>query len=129
MTPDPWETVVPAKYPVGTHVQSKVVKVADFGVFVEMEDGIEGLIHASELGVSPRVFKTGAEIWAKVIRVDLPERKMALSIKEYQREQERAQVEEFHAQQPAPGQTLGDPSRRRVRGRRRPEQGEGDEGA
>lgn len=129
LTPDPWETVVPAKYPIGTHVQGKVVKVADFGVFVEMEDGIEGLIHASELGASPRVFKTGADVWAKVIRVDLVERKMALSIKEYQREQERAQVDEFHTRQPAAAdQMLGAASRRRVRGRRRSPNEEGGDG-
>ncbi len=124
LTQDPWEKVVPIKYPVGTHVQGKVVKVADFGVFAEMEDGIEGLVHASELGPAPRAFKIGMDITAKVIRVDLAERKMALSIKEYQRDQ----MNEYQSRQVSVEQTLGKVSHRRG-GRRRTKHGEEEQDA
>src|SRR5437773_66789 len=83
--PDPW-TELPTKYPIGSRVKGKVTKVADFGAFVEIEPGIEGLVHVSELrderGENPRdVVKEGDELDVKVIDMDPHERKVALSVK------------------------------------------------
>ena len=75
LTPDPWEKEIPERYKVGTSVKGKVTKVADFGIFVELEEGVEGLIHSSEAGVEPpakieTAFTVGSEVAAKVIKVD-----------------------------------------------------------
>jgi small subunit ribosomal protein S1 len=83
--PDPW-TELPNKYPIGSRVKGKVTKVADFGAFVEIEPGIEGLVHVSELRdervENPRdVVKEGDELDVKVIDMDPHERKVALSVK------------------------------------------------
>ncbi|HET7787409.1 MAG TPA: S1 RNA-binding domain-containing protein, partial [Myxococcales bacterium] len=101
--PDPW-TELPVKYPIGSRVKGKVTKVADFGAFVEIEPGIEGLVHVSELRdervENPRdVVKEGDELDVKVIDMDPHERKVALSVKaalhegedyrEYMRNQQR----------------------------------------
>jgi len=93
---DPWETGIAEKYRVGDVVKCKVVKVTDFGVFVELEDGVEGLIHVSETGIEPSsrigdAMQMNDVIRAQIIKMDLPERKIALSIKAYKTEQERAQ--------------------------------------
>src|SRR3954463_2315092 len=82
---DPWETLS-ERQPVGTRVKGKVTKVADFGAFVEIEPGIEGLVHVSELKdervENPRdVVKEGDELDVKVIDMDAHERKVALSVK------------------------------------------------
>jgi small subunit ribosomal protein S1 len=88
LTPDPWEKEIPEKYKVGQQVQGKVVRVTDFGVFVELEDGMEGLIHVSELGLDPstkmeEIFKIHDEVTAKITRVDPSERKIALSVRKH----------------------------------------------
>jgi len=82
---DPWETIV-QRYPVGSKINGKVSSVTDFGVFVEIEDGIEGLIHNSQLGLKkeqdPRdVFTAGAEVESEVTAVDRDERRISLSIR------------------------------------------------
>jgi small subunit ribosomal protein S1 len=83
--PDPW-TTLPERHPVGSRLKGKVTKVTDFGAFVEIEPGIEGLVHVSELREErtehPRdVVKDGDEIDVKVIDMDQHERKVALSVK------------------------------------------------
>ena len=88
LTPDPWEKEIPEKYKVGQQVQGKVVRVTDFGVLVELEDGVEGLIHVSELGLDPstkmeEIFKVQDELTAKITRVDPSERKIALSVRKH----------------------------------------------
>ncbi len=93
---DPWAGEIGEKYHLGDVAKCKVVKVTDFGVFVELEDGVEGLIHISETGIEPSTrigdsIQVNDVIRAQIIRIDLPERKMALSIKAYKNEQERAQ--------------------------------------
>jgi len=96
---DPWETGIADKYRVGDVVKCKVVKVTDFGVFVELEDGVEGLIHVSETGIDPDsrigdAMQINDVIRAQIIKMDITERKIALSIKAYKSEQERAQKKE-----------------------------------
>ena len=88
LTPDPWEQEIPEKYKVGQQVLGKVVRVTDFGVFVELEDGMEGLIHVSEMELDPSakiedLFKVQDEVTAKITRVDTTERKIALSVRKH----------------------------------------------
>ncbi len=83
---DPWETDIPGRYEPGDVVKGKVTKLTNFGVFVELEPGLEGLLHISELADhkvdSPEeVVKVGDEIEVKVLRVDRGERKIGLSRK------------------------------------------------
>jgi small subunit ribosomal protein S1 len=86
---DPWQTIVPEKYRVGQDVKGKVVRTTDFGAFVELEDGVEGLLHVSELS-SERVNKpedvvqVGQELTLKVIKLDPDERKIGLSLRALQ---------------------------------------------
>src|SRR5271163_1532033 len=81
---DPWETDIPGRYEPGDVVKGKVTKLTNFGVFVELEPGLEGLLHISELADhkvdSPEdVVKVGDEIEVKVLRVDAADRKIGLS--------------------------------------------------
>lgn len=109
---DPWEDQIPSRYRVGDTVSGKITKIADFGVFVELDGDVEGLIHVSEVGLEPQArmedkFKVQGEVTAKIIKVDREERKIALSLRDHQMDTERRQVDEFHASQGAVDQTLG----------------------
>jgi small subunit ribosomal protein S1 len=86
MRPDPWNDV-PQKYPIGASVKGVVSKYADFGFFVDLQDGISGLVHLSETSVesaeaAQETYPVGAEVSVRVIRLDMTERKIALSILE-----------------------------------------------
>ena len=83
---DPWDTDIPSKYQPGELVKGKVTKITNFGVFVGLEDGLEGLLHISELAdhkvENPdEVVKVGEEIEVKILRVDTDDRKIGLSRK------------------------------------------------
>jgi small subunit ribosomal protein S1 len=83
---DPWEGDIPGRYQIGAIKKGKVTKLTNFGVFVELEAGLEGLLHISELAdhkvESPEdFFKVGDEIEVKVLRVDAADRKIGLSRK------------------------------------------------
>src|SRR6202050_1847593 len=85
--PDPWEAVAD-KYPVGTVLRCRIRHLADFGAFVEIEEGMEGLIHISDVSWTERVkhpsekFKKGDAIEAKVLKVDSQNRRLSLGIKQ-----------------------------------------------
>ena len=84
MASDPWEGDIPGRYHPGDIKKGKVTKLTNFGVFVELEPGLEGLLHISELAdhkvESPEeVVKVGDEIEVKVLRVDPADRKIGLS--------------------------------------------------
>ena len=85
--PDPWQAAA-EKYPVGTIINGKIRNLADFGAFVEIEDGMEGLIHISDVSWTERVkhpsekFKKGEMIEAKVLKVDSQNRRLSLGIKQ-----------------------------------------------
>ena len=86
--PDPWQSRVPDKYRVGMDVRAKVVRLADFGAFVELEDGVEGLLHVSELShervAKPEdIVSVGNELTLKIIKLDAEERKLGLSLRAY----------------------------------------------
>jgi small subunit ribosomal protein S1 len=85
--PDPWEAAA-EKYPVGTIVHGKIRNLADFGAFVEIEEGMEGLIHISDVSWTERIkhpsdkFKKGDNVEAKVLKVDSANRRLSLGIKQ-----------------------------------------------
>ncbi|HKA07402.1 MAG TPA: 30S ribosomal protein S1, partial [Gemmataceae bacterium] len=86
MATDPWDTDIPGQYSPGQVVKGKVTKLTNFGVFVELQPGLEGLLHISELSdgkvESPEdLVKVGDEIEVKVLRVDTKDRKIGLSRK------------------------------------------------
>ena len=112
LTEDPW-TNVPTAYPVGGLVKGIITNITDFGLFVEVEEGIEGLVHVSELSSkkikSPaELYKEGQEIQAKVIHVSAEERRLGLSIKQIKDDEDRRKPKEFHAGPQEAGQSLGD---------------------
>ncbi|RPH79853.1 MAG: 30S ribosomal protein S1 [Nitrospiraceae bacterium] len=109
---DPWDDEIPSRYAVGDVAVGKVSKVADFGIFVELDGGVEGLIHISEAGLDPQAkleekFKLQDEVTAKIIKVDREERKIALSLRDHQMDSDRRTVDEYHAAQGALDQSLG----------------------
>lgn len=111
LEPDPWDSI-PLRYPVGSRVKGKVTSVTDFGVFLEIEEGIEGLIHISELRrekvkSASEVCKEGDELEALVIHVDSRERKIGLSLKALQRKEEEADVKGYMAAQRGYTPTIG----------------------
>lgn len=111
LTPDPW-SVIPTKCAPGTIIRGKVTSVTDFGVFLEIEEGIEGLIHVSELSrekvESPRDFaKPGDVLEAVVLNIDGVDRKIALSIKHLDEHKEKAEVQEFLGAQKEATSNLG----------------------
>jgi len=89
LTEDPWIEAIPTAYRPGMIVKGKITKITNFGVFVELEDGLEGLLHISELAdqkvENPQdVVKPGQEVDVKILRVDTDERKIGLSLKRAQ---------------------------------------------
>jgi small subunit ribosomal protein S1 len=89
LTEDPWLRAIPERYLPGQIVKGKVTKLTNFGVFVELEPDLEGLLHVSELAdhkvENPQdVVKVSDEIEVKILRVDIEERKIGLSLKRAQ---------------------------------------------
>lgn len=80
LTPDPWQNEIPAKFKLGDEFKGKVLRVTDFGIFVELEGSVEGLVYSSEID-SSREVKEGDEIWVRIIKVNVEERKIGLSMK------------------------------------------------
>ena len=89
MSEDPWLEAIPSQYQPGMIVRGAVTKITNFGVFVELEDDLEGLLHISELAdhkvEDPQdVVKVADEVEVKILRVDIDERKIGLSLKRAQ---------------------------------------------
>ena len=95
---DPWASV-PSRYPVGNTVTGTITNVTDFGLFVEVEEGIEGLIHVTELGKKIKnpaeAFKEGDQVQAKIIHVSAEERRLGLSVKQLKEDEERRKPKEY----------------------------------
>jgi len=96
---DPWNAM-PQRYPVGGRVRGVVTSVTDFGVFVELEEGLEGLIHVSQLSTEridkpSQLFNVGDAVEAEVTNVDPRERRIGLSIKALKRSEEREEVDSY----------------------------------
>ncbi len=112
LTEDPW-LKIPENYPEGTTVRGKITNVTEFGVFVEVEDGIEGLVHLSELSSEKinkpsDLYEVDQEVVAKVIRVSADERRLGLSIKQYLEEEEKKKMQQQKQDQEQIGSNLGD---------------------
>ncbi|XOF33559.1 MAG: 30S ribosomal protein S1 [Candidatus Electrothrix sp. YB6] len=86
---DPWETV-PETYPVGSRIGGRVVSITDYGAFVELEEGVEGLVHISEMSWSkkPRhpskIVSVGSEIEVQVLKVEAETKRISLGMKQLQ---------------------------------------------
>ena len=107
--PDPW-IEVPNKYKIGSVVHGKVVNITSFGVFAQLEDDIEGLIHISELAEQriekpEDIVSVGQELNLKVIHLDPTERRIGLSLKAAQAEQERATITQYQQEREERPQT------------------------
>jgi small subunit ribosomal protein S1 len=116
LVPDPWDRI-PYDYPVGRIVDAKILKVLDFGAFVEIEKGVEGLIHVSEFSEErvedPKAFvKVGQSLKAEIIAVDSAERKIGLSFRGAARAEEVADAQGYSMG--APTATLGDVMREKL---------------
>ncbi len=112
LEPDPW-SLAPGKYRAGALVTGKVTSLTDFGVFVELEEGIEGLIHVSELSrekvASAKEFAAiGDELEAVVLSCDPKERRISLSIKSKHVAAEKADFEQYMGSQGESTSTFGD---------------------
>lgn len=113
LKPSPWDTVS-EKYPLGSVVTGKVVRVAPFGAFVQLEDGVDALIHISQLSEKrvnkvEEVVKVGDMVQAKVIEFKLEEKRMSLSIREAAADAQSVQDAELMAgQTKIPHVTIGD---------------------
>ncbi len=98
LTEDPWASV-PSRYPVGNVVTGTITNVTDFGLFVEVEEGIEGLIHVTELGKKIKnpaeAYKEGDQVQAKIIHVSAEERRLGLSVKQLKEDEERRKPKEY----------------------------------
>ena len=109
---DPWFDKA-EKNPVGSYVKGKIVKLTDFGAFMEIEPGFDGLIRMREL--SPKhinkaseAVSVGDEVTVKVIHVDMENKKVALSITRVQQDAEKAEYQEFLAKQNDEATTIGE---------------------
>ena len=89
LSPEPWENVM-GKYPVDEVIKGKVVNMMNYGAFIELEEGVEGLIHVSEMSWTRHIkhpsdmFKMGDEVEVKVLNIDLEDKKISLGIKQLQ---------------------------------------------
>lgn len=102
---DPWATAA-AKYRVGSQIDGVITKLANFGAFVEIEKGFEGMIHVSELSEErvmhpEQVVKVGDTIKAEITNIDERERKISLSVKAMARREERENLDAYRAKQDA----------------------------
>jgi small subunit ribosomal protein S1 len=113
LEPNPWNDIQ-RKYPIGSDVTGPVTSVTDFGVFVRLGEGIEGLVYSSELAQErvenpAEVFKIGEDVTALVVKVDPSEQKISLSIRAVNDKAERKALQELAAQQSqSQTTTLGD---------------------
>ncbi|MCA8965754.1 MAG: S1 RNA-binding domain-containing protein, partial [Planctomycetes bacterium] len=85
MDEDPWSTDIPSRYQQGQLVKGTVTKITNFGVFVELEQGLEGLLHISELADHKvdnpeEVVKVGQRVEVRIIKIDTDERKIGLTL-------------------------------------------------
>jgi len=109
---DPWKSVG-ERYAVGTEINGTVTNVTDFGVFVELEEGIEGLVHVSE--ISKEKIKTpvgsynvGDSLTAKVMNINSDERRIGLSIKRLEMEDDKAILNEYISNSKTPTSDFGE---------------------
>ncbi len=111
LTPDPWKELA-RRYRKGEVVTGKITNLTDFGAFVELEEGIEGLVHVSEIsrekvGRPSDVLKVGDKVSAVVLHIDPNERRIGLSIKGLKENTEKAEIERYISSQGSTSHSLG----------------------
>jgi small subunit ribosomal protein S1 len=120
LSEDPWETIA-QRHPVGTKVKGTVTAITEFGVFLEIENGVEGLIHNTQLGIDKgqevaTAFPVGSQVEAEVTNVDTQERRISLSARAIK---ERARKDSYDSQymgeEEGPRVTFGDLIREQMR--------------
>jgi small subunit ribosomal protein S1 len=109
---DPWQSI-PDRYPLGAVITGPITNVTDFGLFVELEEGIEGLVHVSEISKekikSPvGQFKIADQITAKVINIAPKDRKIGLSMKKLEEQDERSNFQDYVNNAKAATSNLGE---------------------
>ena len=112
LTPDPWKDVA-RRYRKGEVVSGKVTNVTDFGAFVELEEGIEGLVHVSEISREKiekpsDALKVGDTVSAMVLHIDPHDRRIGLSIKGLKEKAEKAEIEKYISNQGSATPSLGE---------------------
>jgi small subunit ribosomal protein S1 len=112
LTPDPWKDVA-RRYRKGEVVAGKVTNVTDFGAFVELEEGIEGLVHVSEISREKvekpsDALKVGDTISAVVLHIDPHDRRIGLSIKGLKEKTEKTEIEKYISNQGSTSHSLGE---------------------
>jgi small subunit ribosomal protein S1 len=126
---DPWEQAM-ERYKSGQQVEGKVARHAEFGFFVELEEGIEGLVHASEVGGDAadrqsqkleELYPVGQTVACKIVKIDRTDRKIGLSIKALQKETVRDDLRRFHEEQGVIDQSLGSVAGRSKRSKKNDE--------
>jgi len=106
LTEDPWIRQIPEKYEVGTVVAGEVTKITNFGVFVKLEEDLEGLLHISELAnrkvaTPEEVVKVSEEVGVKIIKIDPEQRKIGLSLKDVNPDDAESAVEAYRSRKAA----------------------------
>lgn len=109
---DPWKTVA-ERYEVGKEITGTITNLTDFGIFVELEEGIEGLVHVSEISKEKiktpvGMFNVGDVITAKVMNINSDERRIGLSIKRLDMEDDQSILSEYVSNMKAPTSTFGE---------------------
>ncbi len=97
LTPNPWETI-DQRFPIGVVITGPITNITDFGLFVEVEEGIEGLVHISEMSRDKQkmaALKVGDQIRAKVIHSSPQERRIGLSIRRLESEEEQKNYRDY----------------------------------
>jgi small subunit ribosomal protein S1 len=112
LQPNPWDDIS-RRYPIGTEITGEIASVTDFGAFVKLEEGIEGLVYSSELAAEriekpSDVVQVGQQVKALVVKVDAVEGKISLSMRAVNDRQEREALKELAQQTKSQTATLGD---------------------
>jgi small subunit ribosomal protein S1 len=120
LSEDPWDTIA-QRHPVGTKVKGAVTAVTEFGIFVEIENGVEGLIHNSQLGVEKgqdvgALYPVGTQVEAEVTNVDTAERRISLSSRAIKERGRKDSYDQYMADEEAPRVTFGDLIREQMKG-------------
>ena len=112
MEPNVWEIFFDSHH-VGDTITGRIARLTDFGAFVDLGDGIEGLVHVSELARRrvediQKEFSSGQELTMKIVKLDPTEHRIGLSVKQYEQDQERGEIESVKNLQPFKKATLAD---------------------
>lgn len=112
LSEDPWKSVS-HRYPVGSEISGTITNVTDFGIFVELEEGIEGLVHVSEISKEKvktpvGLYNVGDVLNARVMHINTDERRIGLSIKRLEMDDEQSIIEEYVSNMKAAPSSLGE---------------------